>query len=202
MQDKKLTQSFHLSDSHKEDDRNQVTNVPKEKPALQNASMSTVSDIDAVLEDYKIESPISEFDEDSPLSEIFDFKENNLSYDKDYPIELNDVKIDIHNYEEDDTQLRSNARGALIPFYAYEDGPYSAVNSINSKQTCTFQMKECNLPAEHTSDNETAMVIHRSVQEACDHNTSPWPLTDQFLEGSKPNDDDIQPLNWEMILNL
>ncbi|PNF32283.1 hypothetical protein B7P43_G16943 [Cryptotermes secundus] len=195
--------------SYKDDDRNQVTNIPKAKPVLQNASINIDYDTDAIFEEYKIESPISKFDEDSVLSEDFDFMENDLSYVRDYLTELNDVETDvleapyIQSYEEDNTQFRSNASGALIAFAAYKHGPSNAClktadnSTANRKQTCTFHMKGCNLPAKDTNDDENAVATDYSMQEACDPSVGLWPWADQFSEGCIPNDNDIQHLNWE-----
>jgi hypothetical protein len=253
-----------LSGSYKDDDGNQVTKIPKAKPVLQNASTSPDYDTDAIFEDYKIESPISKFDEESVLSESFDcmennlgyergykfdeefvlsesfdfmennlgyergykfdeesvlsesfdFTENNLGYERGYLTELNDIETDIleatdiYSYDEHNTQFRSNARGALIPFAAYKDGSSNACvkiadsATVNSKQTCTFHVKECNLPAKHTNDDVNAVVTNHSVHEAYNHSVGPWPWTDQFSEGSKPIDNDIQHLNWEEFIEI
>lgn len=212
----KFENHLDLSDSYNDDDGNQVTNIPKAKSVLQNASTSTDYDTDAIFEDYKIESPISKFDEESVLSETFDFMENDLGYVRGYLTELNDVETDVleatdtHSYEEDNTQLRSNASVALIESAAYKHGRSNAcLNTadnltVNSKQTCTFHMKGCNLPAKHTNDDENAVATHYSVQEACDHSVGLWPWADQFSEGCIPNDNDIQHLNleWSEIFKI
>jgi hypothetical protein len=53
----KVKNHLIVSDSYKDDEGNQATN----KTVLQNASMSTTYDVNAIFEEYTIEPPVTEF---------------------------------------------------------------------------------------------------------------------------------------------
>jgi hypothetical protein len=180
---------------------NQVINVPEVIPALQNASMDNEDDIDTILKATIVAFFNSNSDEVPVLTENLGSTENNSSYEGDVFITSSEKETEIQkaagvcNYGKD-TQFRANAREALLPFAAYVDGPSTACpntadnSTIKWKQTCTCHAKGCNLPEEHASVDDKDVVIHYSVQDACDHSMDPWSWTYEplsFEEWAKMN---------------
>jgi hypothetical protein len=190
-----------------------VTNVPEVLPALQNAIMITDDDIEAILRDCKTEFPNRNFDEVSIPFEYVDCTESNTSHDWNSCITSTDKETEVQkaadtcNYEKDNTQFRSDARGTLLAFAAYEDVSSTACqltadnSTVTRKQTCTCNTKLCNLPEEHASVDENDVVIHHLVQEACDLSTDPWSWLDTFLERNKHDDGDILSLEEWIQMN-
>jgi hypothetical protein len=207
---KRKTQHADFSGSYDRDDKNHATNTPRTETALEdttNNSMGTDYDIDAILKEYKIVPPISNFDDTCVLSVNLHSTENNSSHERNRFIISTDVETevqeadDVCNYDKDDVQFGSDAGGALIPFAAYEDGPSSMCPkttdnlTLRSKQiNFTCHTKECNLSEKYVNDDGKAVITHHSVQDTCGHSVDAWPWTDLFPPG---NDDGIQFPTWE-----
>jgi hypothetical protein len=141
-----------------------------------------------------------------PFEDV-DYTENNSSYDEDFFITSTYKETEVQkaadrcNYEKDNTQFRSGARGTLLPLAAYEKRPSTECeitadsSTAKRKQTCTCNTKVYHLPEEHANVDENDVVIHHLVQEACDLSMDSWPWLDPFLERNKPDDGNI--LSWE-----
>jgi hypothetical protein len=198
--------------SYQGDYETRATNVPEVIPALQNEIMITDDDIEAILRDCETEFPNRNFDEVSIPFEYVDCTENNSSYDCDSFISSTDKETEVQkaadtcNYEKDNTQFRSDARGTLLAFAACEDVSSTACqltaysSTVTRKEACTYNTNVCNLPEEHASVDESDVFIHHSMQDACDLSTDFLSWLDPFSERSKHDDGDILSLEeWAQM---
>lgn len=193
--------------SYQGDCENRVTNVQEVIPALQSAIVINDDDIEAILEDCQIDFPNRNLDKVSIPFDYVDCTEMNYSFDLDFFITSSNKEIEVQkaadtcNYEKDNTQFKSDARGTLLTLSAYEDVSFTACqltadsSTVARKQTFTCDTKVCNLPEDHASVDENVVVIQPLVQEACDLTTGSWHRRHPFLERSKHDDGDI--LIWE-----
>jgi hypothetical protein len=121
---------LYFSGSCERDNGNHVINVTNGESALEvasNYSMSVDCEVDAIVKEFKIVSPISNLE--GSFCESSDTTENIPSYELDCSVILEDVRTDVQraadisSCNKDSAQFISDARGTLIPFSAHEDGP-------------------------------------------------------------------------------
>jgi hypothetical protein len=120
-----VTRKNHCLDfagSFEGDNRNHVTTGPNAESALENASnesMSTDYDINAILKEYKLNSPISNFDDSSVLSVDLDFPDNNPGHESNCSITSPDVETevqkaaDIYSCDKENVKFSFDDRGHI-----------------------------------------------------------------------------------------
>jgi hypothetical protein len=180
---------------------------------MMNYSMDTEYDIDAILEEYTIVLPVESFDDTPELSVKFDSTLGNPSHEGDCFITSANVKSevqeadDICRYDKNNVQFGSDARGALISFATYNDGPSSMCPKtmdnliLRSKQTnFTCHTEEFNYSEKYVDDGQAA-ITHHSVQETCDHSADLWPWTNLSSQYGKYDDDGTEVPNWEEFMD-
>lgn len=180
-----------------------ITNILTTEAALEDTtsySIGTDYDTDAILNEYKIVPPISNFDDTCVLSVNLHSIEKNSSHERGHFSISTDVETEVHkvddicNYDKDDVQFRSDASGALIPFAASSMYPKTTDNlTVTGKQiNFTCHTTGYNLSEKHVNDDGKAVITHHSLQETRDHSVDAWPWTDLFPPGNKSDDNDMQ----------
>jgi hypothetical protein len=173
-----------------------------------NYSMDTEYDIDAILKEYRIVPPINSFDDTPVLSVKFDSTLDNPSHEGDCFITSSSVKSDVQEaddicrYDKNNVQFGSDARGALISFAAYNDGPSSMCPKtmdnliLTSKQiNFTCHTEEFNLSERYVNDDRQAAITHtRSKQINFTCHTEEFNLSEKYV-----NDDGQAAITYHSV---